>query len=826
LLYEYFEKCFGYGDFFKREFVDDLPFPDDVGVIRQLKGFIKEMELYDLSKIGYEVLGSIFENLIPDDERHRFGQYFTRSDVVDLIIGFCVRTGDERVMDPACGAGTFLTRAYVRKKTKKSRKRHDEILIELKGVDIAEFACYLTRMNLAIKDVFGGFRSNVENRDFFDLIPEEKFDGVITNPPYTRQEELEETFASPVYKTKLKKIAKEEGGIEVGKRMSIYGYFFFHAIKFLTEKGKLGFITSNSWLDVDYGKNLQEFFLKNFKLIAIIESKVERWFEYADVNTCITILERCGKESERKKNLVKFVQLKKPLKDFIDLGSEEKRWKSIDKLVRFIEKNKEYYEDERIRIYPIEQEKLWEEGFDVDSAKYEGSKWGKYLRAPDIFFTILEKGKSLFVPLKEVADVRRGFTTGANELFYLTEEEIKRWGIEKEFLEPIIFTLKEVDGYSIDKSRLKYKVLICYKQKEELKGTNVLKYIEYGEERGRDFQKRPTCNSRSPWYALCKGWNYAPLIFPAKVGERMPVFLNDNAFEDKKLYGVTPKNKEDTLLLGALLNSTVSRLIIEHTCRQLTGAQAIADIDVVVVEHLIIPNPSELSKKIKANLENSFRKLSKTSCDSIFEELGADSPEQVSLDKVKPDRRELDKIVMGEILGLTEEEQLEVYKAVVDLVKSRIEKAGSVPRQAKKKGADIDALAEGILREIDTSELKKFPGDYIGEEENREIEVPEGKPEVGSDLHGFFLKIGDARVECASQEEAKYIEYAVMNGNAIIMIPKEKRMVKKAVESYSSVYNKLKKDVSAYTRRTIQNNKLREKVESLVWERIKNREGK
>ena len=387
-------------------------------------------------------------------------------------------------------------------------------------------------------------------------------------------------------------------------------------------------------------------------------------------------------------------------------------------------------------------------------------------------------------------------------------------------MQPIIFTLKEVEDYSIDKNRLKYKVLICHKQKEELKGTNVLKYIEYGEERGRGFQKRPTCDSRSPWYALGKGWNYAPLIFPAKVGERMPVFLNDNVFEDKKLYGVTPKNKEDTILLGAFLNSTVSRLIIEHTCRQLTGAQAIADIDVVVMEQLIIPDPLELSKKIRAKLENSFRELSETSCDSIFEEIGANSPEEVFLDKIKPDRRELDKIVMGEILGLTEEEQLEVYRAVVDLVKSRLEKAGSVPKQAKRKGVDIGALAEGILREIDTSELKKFPGDYIGDEECREIEVPKGKPEVGSDLHGFFVKIGDARIVCGSQEEAKYIEFAVMNGNTRIRSPKDEREIKKAVESYGSVYNKLKKDVFAYTRRTIQNNKLREQVEAVVWEKI------
>jgi len=45
-------------------------------------------------------------------------------------------------------------------------------------------------------------------------------------------------------------------------------------------------------------------------------------------------------------------------------------------------------------------------------------------------------------------------------------------------------------------------------------------------------------------------------------------------------------------------------------------------------------------------------------------------------------------------------------------------------------------------------------------------------------------------------------------------------VIKKAVESYGSAYNKLKKDVSAYTKGTLQNSNLRDKVESLVWEKI------
>ena len=106
------------------------------------------------------------------------------------------------------------------------------------------------------------------------------------------------------------------------------------------------------------------------------------------------------------------------------------------------------------------------------------------------------------------------------------------------------------------------------------------------------------------------------------------------------------------------------------------------------IKPLLITNPDAFSKFQITKLEKVFNKLSHRPIESVFKEIGADTPEEISLDKVKPDRRELDEIVMGEILGLSEGEQLEVYRAVVDLVKSRIEKAKSVPKQAKRKGVD------------------------------------------------------------------------------------------------------------------------------------------
>jgi hypothetical protein len=46
-------------------------------------------------------------------------------------------------------------------------------------------------------------------------------------------------------------------------------------------------------------------------------------------------------------------------------------------------------------------------------------KWGVYHRGPPSYFQLMNKLKSRMIDLGEVAKVRRGFTTGANEFFYV-----------------------------------------------------------------------------------------------------------------------------------------------------------------------------------------------------------------------------------------------------------------------------------------------------------------------------------------------------------------------------------------------------------------------
>ncbi|MEO0009660.1 MAG: N-6 DNA methylase, partial [candidate division WOR-3 bacterium] len=333
-----------YQTIYTADFIDSLAFPDDRDVVQLIVRLVNALRRYDFSRLGYDIIGRIFEQLIPEPERHNLGQYFTRADVVDLILRFCLRHEQDKVLDPACGAGTFLVRAYQHKKLMNSRLTHEAILKTLWGNDIAKFPAHLATINLAICDLSSEHNyPNVIQEDFFALrvgeegfmLPEAVrcriaqtlnleprmvtyprwFDVIVGNPPYTRQEEIP---AIGVDKGKLIEDALKLGNrkiADISRRAGIHAYFFVHGTKFLKEGGRFGFIVSNSWLDVDYGKGLQEFFLQNYKIVAIIESKVERWFEDADINTCIVILEKCSSKKERDNNRVRFVYLKKQLRE-------------------------------------------------------------------------------------------------------------------------------------------------------------------------------------------------------------------------------------------------------------------------------------------------------------------------------------------------------------------------------------------------------------------------------------------------------------------------------------------------------------------------------
>lgn len=457
------------------------------------RGLLRGIESVDFQDVPSDIVGRIFQKLIGPEERHRYGQHFTGDDVVDLINGFCIRNGADTVLDPACGSGSFLVRAYYRKRQLDPARHHLAQLADLFGCDIALYPTHLATLNLAAREINEEANyPRIVRRDFFDTdanaafctVPDETgdvipihlppVDAVVGNPPYVRQEKIEKKD-----KERYSVLATRawSNGLRLSGRADLHCYFWPVATKLLTPDGYFGFLTSSSWLDVEYGFALQGWILGHFKLLAIMESNAEPWFTDARVKTAATILQRCDDEAERMANLVRFVRLDKPLRQIIGVpagGDEAERQQAVERLRDRILSAAADEEDHALRIIVKAQGDLWAEGvragsilrdvspddaevddseddrdagdaegnglakthFDFASGEYVAGKWGRYVRAPDFYFEVMRRLGRNFVALGEIANVRFGVKSGCDAFFMprdVTDELLRECATETAF---------------------------------------------------------------------------------------------------------------------------------------------------------------------------------------------------------------------------------------------------------------------------------------------------------------------------------------------------------------------------------------------------------
>jgi hypothetical protein len=83
--FDYVLNNIDYETIYSTDFIDQIAFPDSRTVVEEIKDLVNILKRYDFSKIGFDIIGRIFERLIPEEERHNLGQYFTNADVVDII---------------------------------------------------------------------------------------------------------------------------------------------------------------------------------------------------------------------------------------------------------------------------------------------------------------------------------------------------------------------------------------------------------------------------------------------------------------------------------------------------------------------------------------------------------------------------------------------------------------------------------------------------------------------------------------------------------------------------------------------------------------------
>ena len=402
------------------------------------------------------------------------------------------------------------------------------------------------RRALGVSGMAGVIDWRVEFTEIF--VERGGFDIGIANPPYVRFQKIPQA-----YKRSLKPIysASTEG------KSDLYCYFYARALQLLADGGMHVFVCSNSWLDVGYGARLQSHLINSSHIMTIYESAVERQFSTADINTIISLIRKGATEGAT---------------EFVSLQGELDR-ALVDTSLR--------------REVVQSRAELIEAG--TRDGEFKGGKWGgKFLRAPSIYQHILSNCGDRLIRLGNVAEVKRGIISGANRFFFMTYDAVGDWGIEDEFIEPLMRTPQDCMGVTVDLEKLPCGAFVCHQPKTQLRGTNALEYIKWGESEGIHLKSAPA--ARKLWYDLGNRQTTRTAI-NIFVSSHARTFLTSQPILFSDNFQTIMANKVDSEPLCLSLNSTFSQLIINVEGRVNFG-QGVLEIQTYEVANFNIMHPS------------------------------------------------------------------------------------------------------------------------------------------------------------------------------------------------------------------------------------------
>lgn len=566
-------------------------FPQNKKTLRTLEDFLSNMGAEEIVELDEDLLGEIYEELIPVDERKALGQFYTHPKIAQTLSKWAIQHNEKehpRVLDPASGSGTFCVEAYNRLDRMLPDSSHQQIIDHIVAVDINRFPLHLTALNLASQNISKETdRLHLFQDSFFNIDPDTQFlessridgekqevlgtfDSVIGNPPYIDQGSLYPSKEH--FRNHLKKFSSNSaspyynGNKRLSKRSDAYVYFVTHATQFLNEGGRLGFIIPTKWMMTGYGEDFQEFIYSEYKLEAVVGFGA-RAFEDAFVDGALIMLEKCEDEEERRENKTKFIRVRDTMDADDILDTVEFRY-GLDDVREILVQNREAY-----RTVAVPQGTL------MDKAT---KKVRHYLTAPQKFIELLENPR--MVQLDELlSDFRRGITSGANDFFYIKEENISDLGIDEWFLTPVVKWIKQMEkGTPLTESTTDLYVFHIHdyvekvRTRDDVRGgdltqrvKNALKkdgydrtlgYIKEGE--AQEYDDNRTCASREVWFDL-GDVQPADIIHPKGFKYRVFASRNEGLIVNDRLYCLDVAANVNEHALLAYLNSTVYQAVVE-----------------------------------------------------------------------------------------------------------------------------------------------------------------------------------------------------------------------------------------------------------------------
>lgn len=423
-----------YATIFSFDIVSKIP----IARLDDLKSVVGAIQSLYPRKLKHDLLGTIFHDLIPFEVRKKVAAFYTNIFAAELLSKLAIEHKDSKVADFASGSGGLVVAAYQRKKSMMGKEysadKHTKFIEEdLFAIDVMPFAAHLTSTHLALQaPSFLTDHVNVGLWDSTELSPGSKIppiadlhevlkgqtqldeflltdssqttkgvvalkvgqevhelnpinlvkvDTVLMNPPFTRQERMDQ-----IYKNLLR--SRFPSGYIHGQ-MGFYNYFILLADRFLKKKGNMGLVLPAAFLVTRSSLAIRKLLIENYQIHYIISNKELNFSESTWRREILLIANKGQKKSGSTQ--------------IITLNSLPSNSSEVDSIIHEIQlsANQQYFQGENLTSAIILSSEL----------KVSSRNWFNYIALDNAiiskkWYHILEQPEEL-VSLKNFLDEKR-----------------------------------------------------------------------------------------------------------------------------------------------------------------------------------------------------------------------------------------------------------------------------------------------------------------------------------------------------------------------------------------------------------------------------------
>ena len=406
------------------------------------------------------------------------GGYYTPTKIVDWLCKWAIRSTTDRVLEPSCGDGIFLS-AVLDRFVALGARPSSRMLKNLLGIEIIPEEAERARQRLF--DQFGSNAKNVvQTGDFFDMWQQshkQTFDVVVGNPPFIRYQNFPEPYRSRAMDIMM------ELGLKPNRLTNIWVPFVVASIASLRPGGRLALVLPAELLQVSYATQLRSFLIDHFKRINIVACN-ELFFDNAEQEVVLLLADGAISVPSNKTGCRVMVTEADTVNKIVRYSPNTILAKTPSKIIR--------HDSEKWLKYFLTSEEI--------------SLMRKLREAPEI------------TNLSTHASVDVGVVTGRNSFFVLNGKDLAELGL-LEYVVPLVSRSEQLRGARLSSEDWKslaaqnkrvHLLHLSHFNGKPLKGS-LKRYIRMGEE--EDVHKGYKCSIRTPWYAVPSVWEPHAFLF-------------------------------------------------------------------------------------------------------------------------------------------------------------------------------------------------------------------------------------------------------------------------------------------------------------------------